>query len=99
MRLGRAVDPRFDQGPADKVSGGSHLGRTAGWQREADDSYEKHDAPKQKWVRERVKKACVKLRAPELRRPGPGWKRPSPSLHRQGGTDRQSDGSAARRTA
>ena len=77
MRLGRAVDPRFDQGPADKVSGGSHLGRTAGWQREADDFYEKHDAPKQKWVRERVKKACVKLRAPEL---PPAWARVEEAL-------------------
>jgi predicted transposase YbfD/YdcC len=60
------VDPRFYQGTAYKVSGWSHLGRTAGWKRDADDFYEKNDAPKQIWVRELVKKACVKLRAVEL---------------------------------
>ena len=64
------VDPRFYQGTAYKVSGWSHLGRTAGWKRKADDFYEKNDAPKQIWVRELVKKACVKLRAPEL---APAW--------------------------
>ena len=64
------VDPRFYQGTAYKVSGWSHLGRTAGWQREADDFYERNDAPKQVWVRELVRKACVKLRAPEL---APSW--------------------------
>jgi hypothetical protein len=64
------IDPRFYQGTAYKVSGWSHLGRTAGWKRQADDFYEKNDAPKQIWVRELVKKACVKLRAPEL---APAW--------------------------
>jgi predicted transposase YbfD/YdcC len=64
------VDPRFYQGTAYKVSGWCHLGRTAGWKRDADDFYEKNDAPKQIWVRELVKKACVKLRAPEL---PPAW--------------------------
>jgi hypothetical protein len=64
------VDPRFYQGTAYKVSGWSHLGRTAGWKREADDFYEKNDTPKQIWVRELFKKACVKLRAPEL---PPSW--------------------------
>ena len=37
------VDPRFYQGTAYKVSGWSHLGRTAGWKRQADDFYEKND--------------------------------------------------------
>ena len=64
------VDPRFYQGTAYKVSGWSHLGRTAGWKREADDFYQKHDAPKQIWIRELAKKACVKLRAPKL---APAW--------------------------
>jgi hypothetical protein len=64
------VDPRFYQGTAYKVSGWSHLGRTAGWKRAADDFYQKNDAPKQIWVRELAKKACVKLRAPQL---PPGW--------------------------
>jgi predicted transposase YbfD/YdcC len=48
------------------VSGWSHLGKSAGWKRDADDFYEKNDAPKQIWVRELVKKACVKLRAAQL---------------------------------
>ena len=60
------VDPRFYQGTAYKVSGWSHLGKSAGWKRDADDFYEKNDAPKQIWVRELVKKACVKLRAVPL---------------------------------
>lgn len=60
------VDPRYFQGTAYKVSGWSHLGKTAGWKRDADDFYEKNGFPKQIWVRELVKKACVKLRAPEL---------------------------------
>jgi hypothetical protein len=60
------VDPRFYQGTAYKASGWAHLGRTAGWKRQADDFYEKNETPKQIWVRELVKKACVKLRAPEL---------------------------------
>jgi predicted transposase YbfD/YdcC len=60
------VDPSLYQGTAYKVSGWSHLGRTAGWKRDADDFYQKHDAPKQIWIRELVKKACAKLRAPKL---------------------------------
>jgi predicted transposase YbfD/YdcC len=60
------VDPRFYQGTAYKVSGWSHLGKSAGWTRDADDFYEKNDAPKQIWVRELSKKACVKLRAAQL---------------------------------
>jgi predicted transposase YbfD/YdcC len=60
------VDPQLYQGTAYKVSGWSHLGKTAGWKRDAADFYVKHDAPKQIWVRELVKKACFKLRAAQL---------------------------------
>ena len=60
------VDPQLYQGTAYKVSGWSHLGKTAGWKRDAADFYTKHGAPKQIWVRELVKKACVKLRAAQL---------------------------------
>lgn len=60
------VDPRFYQGTAYKVSGWCHLGTTAGWKRDADDFYQKNDAPKQIWIRELVKKACPKLRAAQL---------------------------------
>ena len=60
------VDPQLYQGTAYKVSGWSHLGKTAGWKRDAADFYIQHDTPKQIWVRELVKKACVKLRAAQL---------------------------------
>jgi hypothetical protein len=60
------VDPRYYTGTAYKVSGWCHLGKTAGWKRDADDFYEKNEAPKQIWIRELVKKASMKLRAPQL---------------------------------
>ena len=60
------VDPQQYRGTAYKVSGWSQLGLTRGWKRSAVDFYEPHDHPKQVWVRELVKKACVKLRAAEL---------------------------------
>lgn len=60
------VDPQLYQGTAYKVSGWSHLGKTAGWKRDAADFYVKHDAVKQIWVRELVKNAAVKLRAEQL---------------------------------
>ena len=64
------VDPQLYQGTAYKVSGWKHLGETAGWKRDAQDFYQKHDSPKQIWIRELVKNACVKLRAAEL---PPAW--------------------------
>ena len=64
------VDPQQYRGTAYKVSGWSQLGLTSGWKRSAGDFYEKHDHPKQVWVRELVKNACGKLRAPEL---PPAW--------------------------
>src|ERR1035438_7588122 len=42
------------------------VGFTRGWKRSAVDFYEPHGHPKQVWVRELVKKACVKLRAAQL---------------------------------
>ncbi len=63
------VDPELYRGTAYKVSGWSQLGNTRGWKRSAVDFYQKHDQPKQVWIRELIKKACVKLRAAEL--PGP----------------------------
>jgi len=60
------VDPAQYRGTAYKVSGWSQLGHTRGWKRSAVDFYEKHDHPKQVWIRELVKNACAKLRAPEL---------------------------------
>jgi predicted transposase YbfD/YdcC len=77
------LDPRFYQGTAYKVSGWSHLGRTAGWKRDADDFYEKNEAPKQLWVRELVKKACVQLRATEL---PPAWAQVERTLPPRGTT-------------
>jgi hypothetical protein len=63
------VDPQRYRGTAYKVSGWSQLGPTRGWKRSAVDFYEKHDQPKQIWIRELDKKACVKLRAAELPAP------------------------------
>ena len=60
------VDPELYRGTAYKVSGWSQLGQTRGWKRSAVDFYQKHDQPKQVWVRELDKKACAKLRAAEL---------------------------------
>jgi hypothetical protein len=63
------VDPDQYQGTAYKVSGWIQLGHTRGWKRSAVDFYQKHDHPKQIWIRELVKNACAKLRAPELPSP------------------------------
>src|SRR5208283_3386942 len=60
------VDPQQYRGTAYKVSGWSQLGNTRGWKRSAVDFYERHDCPKQVWVRELVKRACVQLRAAQL---------------------------------
>ena len=60
------VDPQQYRGTAYKVSGWSQLGFTRGWKRSAVDFYEKHGHPKQVWVCELVKKACVILRAAQL---------------------------------
>jgi Druantia protein DruA len=60
------VDPQLYRGTAYQVSGWSKLGHTAGWKRSAEDFYQKHERPKQVWVRELVKQACIQLRAPTL---------------------------------
>lgn len=64
------VDPNLHQGTAYKASGWFFLGKSAGWKRDADDFYQKHDVPKQIWVRELVHNGCVHLRAPQL---PPAW--------------------------
>lgn len=64
------VDPHLYQGTAYKASGWTRLGHTAGWKRSAEDFYQKHDRPKQIWVRELCPGACEKLRAPQL---PPDW--------------------------
>jgi hypothetical protein len=65
------VDPHLYQGTAYKASGWNRLGQTAGWKRSAEDFYQKHDRPKQIWVRELVPNACAKLRGEQL---PPEWK-------------------------
>jgi hypothetical protein len=64
------VDPHLYQGTAYKASGWHRLGQTAGWKRNAEDFYQKHERPKQIWVRELVPNACRKLCAPQL---PPAW--------------------------
>lgn len=66
------VDPHLYQGTAYKASGWTRLGPTAGWKRSAEDFYQKHDRPKQIWVRELVPQACLKLGATAL---PPQWKK------------------------
>ena len=63
------VDPHLYQGTAYKASGWHRLGQTAGWKRSAEDFYQKHDRPKQIWVRELVPGAAAKLCAPALPAP------------------------------
>ena len=65
------VDPHLYQGTAYKASGWHRLGQTAGWKRSAEDFYQKHDRPKQIWVRELVPEACRKLCSPQL---PPEWR-------------------------
>ncbi|OLB66246.1 MAG: hypothetical protein AUH96_08215, partial [Nitrospirae bacterium 13_2_20CM_2_61_4] len=60
------VDPHLYQGTAYKASGWNRLGQTAGWKRSAEDFYQKHERPKQIWVRELVPEACHKLCAQSL---------------------------------
>jgi hypothetical protein len=60
------VDPHLYQGTAYKASGWNRLGPTAGWKRSAEDFYQKHERPKQIWVRELVPNACRKLGAEPL---------------------------------
>lgn len=66
------VDPHLYQGTAYKASGWHRLGPTAGWKRNAEDFYQKHNRPKQIWVRELAPNACAKLRAPPW---PPEWKK------------------------
>ncbi len=60
------VDPQLHQGPTHQASGWSHVGQTADWKRVAAAAHAKHHAPEQIWLREPVKHARVKLRAPQL---------------------------------
>lgn len=60
------VDPECFRGTTYKVSGWSELGPTSGWGRCAPDFYERHERPKQLWVKELVKGACQQLRAAHL---------------------------------
>jgi len=64
------VDPQLYQGTAYKASGWTRLGHTAGWKRSAEDFYQKHERPKQIWVRELCPHACRQLRASTL---PPDW--------------------------
>lgn len=66
------VDPHLYQGTAYKASGWNRLGPTAGWKRSAEDFYQRHERPKQIWVRELVPQACRKLCAQPL---PPEWQK------------------------
>ncbi|MFA5343622.1 MAG: hypothetical protein WC381_06630, partial [Kiritimatiellia bacterium] len=50
------------RGTSYKVSGWTLLGQTQGWRRARQDFYQKHERPKQLWVRELRNGACQLLR-------------------------------------
>jgi hypothetical protein len=56
------VDSQLFRGTSYKVSGWTLLGQTKGWGRARQDFYQKHERPKQLWVRELRKGACQLLR-------------------------------------
>src|SRR6266496_2069290 len=60
------VAPHLYQGTAYKASGCSRLGHTPGWRLKAEGFEQKHERPKQIWVRELVPEACRKLCAQSL---------------------------------
>ena len=60
------VDGQVTRGTAYKASGWTLLGPTAGFGRTAQDFYERHERPKQLWVRALDPHATAALKAPEL---------------------------------
>ena len=60
------VDGQITYGTAYKASGWMMLGPTAGFGRTAQDFYERHNRPKQLWVRALDRPATAALKAPEL---------------------------------
>lgn len=56
------VDSQLFRGTSYKVSGWTLLGQTQGWRRARQDFYQKHERPKQLWVRELRNGACPLLR-------------------------------------
>ena len=80
------VDAQITRGTAYKASGWTCLGPTAGFGRHAQDFYERHDRPKQLWVRALDPVGTAALQAPTLpahlapfqQRPSPRCRLPSP---------------------
>jgi hypothetical protein len=60
------VDGQLFRGTAYKAAGWTRLDDTSGYARVAEDFYERHERPKQLWVRALDAKALRSLRAPEL---------------------------------
>lgn len=60
------VDGQITRGTAYKASGWTMLGPTAGFGRTAQDFYERHNRPKQLWVRALDPQGTAALKAPEL---------------------------------
>ena len=73
------VDPQAYRGTAYKVSGWSQLGPTRGWQRSAVDFYQKHDRPKQVWVRELVQERLRQAPGGGVATPVGGGPEPGPT--------------------
>lgn len=82
------VDPELYRGACYQAAGWQALGRTAGWARAGKDYYQKHDRPKELWVRPLHPQARAWLRAETLpealaggeREPPPRNRLPAPTL-------------------
>jgi len=76
------VDPERYRGTCYQAAGWQALGRTAGWARAGKDYYQKHDRPKELWVRALHPQACAWLRAETLPAPLVGGEREPPPRNR-----------------
>lgn len=76
------VDPELYRGACYQAAGWQALGRTAGWARAGKDYYQKHDRPKELWVRPLHPQARAWLRAQTLPEALAGAEREPPRRNR-----------------
>jgi len=72
------VDRQRFRATAYKAAGWEALGYSAGFKRVAEDFYQRHDRPKELWVKPLVPRAWQWLRAPELPGPLRRYQKPTP---------------------
>jgi hypothetical protein len=76
------VDPELYRGACYQAAGWQALGRTAGWARAGKDYYQKHDRPKQLWIKPLHPQARAWLRAETLPEALAGGEREPPPRNR-----------------